>query len=217
MLYKTTARVVQTKEDLFKKETRDALSSVQVYVDMVNKSMNDLRQDMEMQKNSISYLLEQLHQKIDALDLKTQKGIGDCLDYTQKVTSQQYDTISQMQLQLSGRNVLQNDVTSIKQKMDELNQEMIRFKSEIREYISQSIDQIEKKNLQFIQEVKSIPSEASEIKKQLEEKIDVISLDGSNALLRSSNCEKHLNLIEKKIECIMLLIKKIDLTQRKIS
>ena len=92
MLYKTTARVVQTKEDLFKKETRDALSSVQVYVDMVNKSMNDLRQDMEMQKNSISYLLEQLHQKIDALDLKTQKGIGDCLDYTQKVTSQQYDT-----------------------------------------------------------------------------------------------------------------------------
>jgi len=214
MLYKTTARVVQTKEDLFKKETRDALSSVQVYVDMVNKSMNDLRQDMEMQKNSISYLLEQLHQKIDALDLKTQKGIGDCLDYTQKVTSQQYDTISQMQLQLSGRNVLQNDVTSIKQKMDELNQEMIRFKSEIREYISQSIDQIEKKNLQFIQEVKSIPSEASEIKKQLEEKIDVISLDGSNALLRSSNCEKHLNLIEKKIECIMLLIKKIDLTQQ---
>lgn len=214
MLYKTTARVVHTKEDLFKKETRDALSSVQVYVDMVNKSMNDLRQDMEMQKNSISYLLEQLHQKIDALDLKTQKGIGDCLDYTQKVTSQQYDTISQMQLQLSGRNVLQNDVTSIKQKMDELNQEMIRFKSEIREYISQSIDQIEKKNLQFIQEVKSIPSEASEIKKQLEEKIDVISLDGSNALLRSSNCEKHLNLIEKKIECIMLLIKKIDLTQQ---
>jgi cell division septum initiation protein DivIVA len=214
MLYKTTARFVQTKEDLFKKETRDALSSVQVYVDMVNKSMNDLRQDMEMQKNSISYLLEQLHQKIDALDLKTQKGIGDCLDYTQKVTSQQYDTISQMQLQLSGRNVLQNDVTSIKQKMDELNQEMIRFKSEIREYISQSIDQIEKKNLQFIQEVKSIPSEASEIKKQLEEKIDVISLDGSNALLRSSNCEKHLNLIEKKIECIMLLIKKIDLTQQ---
>ena len=214
MLYKTTARVVQTKEDLFKKETRDALSSVQVYVDMVNKSMNDLRQDMEMQKNSISYLLEQLHQKIDALDLKTQKGIGDCLDYTQKVTSQQYDTISQMQLQLSGRNVLQNDITSIKQKMDELNQEMIRFKSEIREYISQSIDQIEKKNLQFIQEVKSIPSEASEIKKQLEEKIDVISLDGSNALLRSSNCEKHLNLIEKKIECIMLLIKKIDLTQQ---
>ena len=214
MLYKTTARVVQTKEDLFKKETRDALSSVQVYVDMVNKSMNDLRQDMEMQKNSISYLLEQLHQKIDALDLKTQKGIGDCLDYTQKVTSQQYDTISQMQLQLSGRNVLQNDITSIKQKMDELNQEMIRFKSEIREYISQSIDQIEKKNLQFIQEVKSIPSEASEIKKQLEEKIDVISLDGSNALLRSSNCEKHLNLIEKKIECIMLLIKKIDLNQQ---
>ena len=43
MLYKTTARVVHTKEDLFKKETRDALSSVQVYVDMVNKSMNDLR------------------------------------------------------------------------------------------------------------------------------------------------------------------------------
>ena len=62
--------------------------------------------------------------------------------------------------------------------------------------------------------MKSIPSEASEIKKHLEEKIDVVSLDGSNALLRSSNCEKHLNLIEKKIECIMLLIKKIDLNQQ---
>lgn len=63
----------------------------------------------------------------------------------------------------------------------------------------------------FRHEILSKPSEVPALKRQLEEKIDIVSMDGTNAVLRSANCEKHLQLIEKKIEQLYLLIKRIDL------
>lgn len=64
------------------------------------------------------------------------------------------------------------------------------------------------------QEILNKPSEIPELKKSIDQKIELAELNGQNAVLRSSNNERQIMLIEKKIENLYQLIKSIDLTKK---
>jgi chromosome segregation ATPase len=51
------------------------------------------------------------------------------------------------------------------------------------------------------------------IRDELSHQLQQVSLDGSNAVLRATNCEKHMTILERKIENIYLLLKKHELSQ----
>ena len=60
-------------------------------------------------------------------------------------------------------------------------------------------------------ELNSRPSNESAIRQELNQTLDVVGMDVTNASIRCANNEKQLNLIEKKIEQLFLLIKKLEL------
>ena len=79
----------------------------------------------------------------------------------------------------------------------------------------QAQDNTHDKNLKALkQEILSTPSGIPELKKSLDQKLDIAELNGQNAILRSSNNERHILLLEKKIENIYQLIKKLDLDKQ---
>ncbi len=62
------------------------------------------------------------------------------------------------------------------------------------------------------QEILSIPSQIPSLKKDIEKQIELIELNGQNSLLRSSNNEKQIMLVERKIDNLYQLIKKIEIS-----
>lgn len=61
------------------------------------------------------------------------------------------------------------------------------------------------------EEILSRPTGIPELQKLLESKIELVELNSQNGVLRSSNNEKQLLLVERKIDNLYQLIKKIEL------
>lgn len=64
------------------------------------------------------------------------------------------------------------------------------------------------------EEILAIPSEVPNLRKVVDQKIELVELNGQNAVLRSSNNENKIMLVERKIENIYQLIKKIEITMQ---
>ncbi len=64
------------------------------------------------------------------------------------------------------------------------------------------------------EEIISRPSEIPDLRKMIDQKIELVELNGQNSLLRSSNNEKQILLVERKIENIYQLIKKFELAKQ---
>ena len=80
---------------------------------------------------------------------------------------------------------------------------------------------IDRLKIDFNNQIKSLreelisrPTGLPELQKLLESKIELVELNGQNAVLRSSNNEKQILLVERKIENIYQLIKRIDLNKQ---
>lgn len=61
-------------------------------------------------------------------------------------------------------------------------------------------------------EIIAIPSELPAFKHLMDQKLELVELNGQNSVLRSANNEKHIMLVERKIENLYQLVKKIDLS-----
>lgn len=107
--------------------------------------------------------------------------------------------------------VFRSSITELNSRISSMEQSQSEFKDEINRLINQFASRCDLKIQQLADEIANKPSEIPAVKDELNTRIDVVSMDSSNAILRSSNCEKHLQLIEKKIENLYLLIKKFDL------
>ena len=65
------------------------------------------------------------------------------------------------------------------------------------------------------EEILSRPTGILELQKLIESKIEIVELNGQNSALRSSNNETQIMLLERKIENIYQLIKKIELSEKR--
>lgn len=95
--------------------------------------------------------------------------------------------------------------------------------ADVKNYISQSINDIfncidrEKSHFQdkikmFKDEIESRPTGIEDLKNEIKNEMKLIDLNGQNSVIRSSNNEKNILLIERKIDNIYQLIKKLELT-----
>jgi hypothetical protein len=64
------------------------------------------------------------------------------------------------------------------------------------------------------EEILAIPSEVPNIRKIMDTKLELVELNGQNAALRSSNNERQIMLVERKIENLYQLIKKLDISNQ---
>lgn len=92
-----------------------------------------------------------------------------------------------------------------------MKQEISSHRNEILAILAKQNHDFEAKFADFLQKQALKPNPIPELEKSFHEKLDLVSLNGQNSVLRSSNNEKHIQLIEKKIENIYQLIKQQDL------
>lgn len=209
------ARAFTEKDNAeFRQQTSNAIKALQTYVDMTNKAIGNMQQQNELQKASVDYHTGKIHEKIDDLEKRICSSIGTIYQDIGAKLTLHAQKIKVHTTYLEKVEKLVSEFNSFRSEFANFSPELIRFREEVRKGLSMAIDSLNAKHDAFISEIKSIPSGVPELKKDIESKLEAIALDGTNAILRSSNCEKHLNLVEKKIESILLLIKKIDLNQQ---
>lgn len=158
--------------------------------------------------------LDQFKTSVNSLHSAMGERMRNLID---KVVSLQDQSTSLPVIIENNHNNLINEISSIRNSTNELRENMSidRFKIRdidektlplVKKEISSSIDLL-KKDLQ-----KNIIN-PNAIKEELQKKMDLIELDGKNAVLRSTNSEKQVEMIKKQIENIYLLLKKHELNQ----
>lgn len=95
-----------------------------------------------------------------------------------------------------------------------MKQEIANHRNEMIAMTAKYKNELETKFADFLQKQASKPDPIPELRQVFEERIELVSLNGQNSVLRSTNNEKHIHLVEKKIENIYQLIKQIQLDKQ---
>lgn len=100
------------------------------------------------------------------------------------------------------------------ERMDRLEKDRGVIRKEVNEQIERRYADFQTKLEANKQEIISRPSEIPDLRRLIDQKIELIELNGQNAVLRSANNEKQIMLVERKIENIYQLIKRIDINKQ---
>lgn len=89
----------------------------------------------------------------------------------------------------------------------------IKVCNEISDRQKEFYHELDKRSQQLTKELASDPYTAESVKRMLREEIDNMSIDGKNAYIKATNASQQIQLLEKKVENINLILKKYELNK----
>lgn len=155
--------------------------------------------DMNKRLSEVSHRQVSLVSQLDSL-------YADHFKFKEKSDSEQsalYRTMSQLGDQLDNAPDLNDWASKL----------YSRFTSDMTYRDKQNMAYADKKVDQLAQQFAANPLSAESIKNQLHSEIQSIALDSKNAYLKSNNCAQQIQLFEKKLENLNLIIKKYELNK----
>ena len=106
--------------------------------------------------------------------------------------------------------ILDDEISDVK---EELSQKIVSISTVFSNRFDDHVEK-QKKQVEFIgAQALAAPKSILESNNSLIDKIELSRLDGSNAILKASNLELAVKLLERKLENLTLQVKKIELTQ----
>jgi len=112
------------------------------------------------------------------------------------------------------RKEYEEEITFLKGCIERLHSDYVQVRTYFTSLLSTARKDFDEKLAHAKSDILSRPSEIPALKALFEEKLELVTLNGTNSVLRSSNCEKQIMLLERKIEQVMLMIKKIDIARQ---
>lgn len=181
---------------------------VKAHQDSVAKTLDACVKKAELQANieNIKAFYEDSRQKMDLLSQRDK-------EQNDAVTALlvEHDTISKDWADQSAKiidftKILEESKKGFKSEINGVYEEIERKKKEIEKAI-------EAKGLELRDYIDMTPSSIEYVRKEFNNKLQLIQLDSENALQKSNNNEKALKILEKKMENIILKQKKLELDQ----
>lgn len=197
-------------EDDFRFTTNQRIQNLQFAIDMINDSLSkSIAEQGSLSTLCKTQINEILNTTITSLN-QFKQSLGDI--YTEFSKSERY--MNHLNHQLNQM----VDVSTFNEKISQLNDQIKSLhivndsmKRDFKDMIDQLKSEFQTKLKSLKEEIISIPSELPKLQKEVDQKIELVELNGQNAVLRSSNNEKQIMLVERKIENIYQLIKKLEL------
>ncbi len=205
------AQDLKAEED-FKYNTNQCIQNLRIIIDGVNKSLNNLialvasdKVDADTQISDVAKVNElgfhNLRQRLgdQQTELKEVSERLEKLDFLLKDCVVKSDHEKHLSF-------LQDLIQEIRREKDVM---CIHLKTEIQNLRSHFDSKLNAQR----EEVLNRPSDIPDLRKEFDKKLELVELNGQNSILRSSNNEKQILLVERKIENIYQLIKKIELSK----
>lgn len=155
---------------------------------------------IDQAKSELEYSVSEI--KVNLNDLKR-----DCEGFSWRL-----DKSDKFQAYCIQQGEFQNLRAGIDVKLEHLHQLHESEKQEFRFLLERQRLEFKEALKSLKEEILAIPTGVPQLKDELHKRIDFVELNGQNGVLRSTNNEKQLMLLERKIENLYQLIKRIDLS-----
>jgi len=109
---------------------------------------------------------------------------------------------------------LRETIAGLHECIENFSFEREQIRADFQRYVNTLRSQYDTKLDDFKSEIMNIPSEIPEMTRLIDEKVQLVELNGQNSILRSANNEKQIMLLERKIENLSQVVKKIELTKQ---
>jgi len=200
---------IEGKVDLVKREmesVHDHINRFKLHFDELFKKPN-VPVEFENFKSLVESFIKDTEDKFVST-ISAISGIRSCLE-TAKININSHDTEIKM---------LRRVLPVIEQKIDDTKEDfsskIVSISTAFNNKFDDHADKQKKQLEIFSIQAMSAPNSVIESNKQLLDKIEVACIDGANALLKASNIELTVKLLERKIENLTLQVKKAELTQQ---
>jgi Sec-independent protein translocase protein TatA len=198
----------------FMQQTNQRLQNLGFSIDHINNAINDLYSKLTTHQVNTEIEMTKIMDSC-VKSLKDFRKIMDEFDKEVKHLSKMSDNYQQAEKNnLSLLHGLYNENTNFKQEIEVIKVKHENFRKEIFDLINRQSIEFNAKLKSVKEDIVSTPTGIPEMKRYFEQKIEISELNGQNAILRSSNNERQIMLIEKKIENLYQQLKSIDLTTR---
>lgn len=206
------AQQLKAEED-FKYHTNQRIQNLQFAIDMINKSLaqsiadqgslevdcsTQMKEVMSATMNSLKDFRQELGDISSQLKnsndwiKQIRSDVEECVetsDFNEKI-SHMHDAIKRLHIE---KDAMRKEFNGL------LNRQNVEFEAKL-------------KSLK--EDILAIPSEIPNIRKVFDQKIELVELNGQNAVLRSSNNEKQIMLVERKIDNLYQLIKRLEIANQ---
>lgn len=177
----------------------------------IDQQMKALRADIESKAVDMARSNSLEREKV--LDLL--KGFRTRLDDQDHLIRQFENVSTRVESAFNANAVMRSEFDHKIEKFASLVDEALKICSKLQIDLMNRMDALEGQCValikQYRDEVFAKPTGIPELRKEFDDKLEIVSLNGQNSQLRSSNNERELHLIQKKIENIYQLIKQIEL------
>lgn len=206
------AQLLKAEED-FKYHTNQRIQNLQFAVDMINKSLATYIAAQGSDKNCVDTQISQVMDATMSSLKEFRQELGDMgtqLTNTNNWIRQARSEIEEC-VETSNFN---EKISHLHDCIKRLHTEKDSMRKEFNGLIDRLKLDFDNKLKAQKEEILAIPSDVPNLRKVMDQKIELVELNGQNAVLRSSNNEKQIMLVERKIDNIYQLIKKLELTNQ---
>lgn len=205
-------QALKAEED-FKFQTNQRIQNLQFAVDTLSKSLEESIADQGSLEQSCNTQIKEVMQATMSSLKEFRQTLGD--------VRTEFDTQERWFRHMKEMVDQKVEVSSFNEKISHLHDCIKRLhdeKDSMRKEFNGLIDRLkldlDTKIKAQKEEILAIPSEIPGLRKVMDQKMELIELNGQNAVLRSSNNERQIMLVERKIDNLYQLIKKVDLTNQ---
>ena len=191
-------------------ETNKRLNLIQLTLDRLQRDIEQVSAEQGSLESSCESQLREIMDSTMSSLKEFRQTIGDFQSrlYSQDLKMQ---ALSDDQHYLVNKEDLSSELKPLKKIANDLCDAHDKLHGEVHGLIERLRLDVSNQLKAFKEEVLNRPTGLPELQKLLEAKIELVELNGQNAVLRSSNNEKQLLLVERKIDNIYQLIKKLEL------
>lgn len=200
---------IEGKVDLVKREMESVhhhINSFKLHFEELFKKP-DVPAEFQIFKSSVESFIKDAQDKYIST-ISTISGIRSSLE-TAKIAINTHDTEISM---------FRRAFPIIDQKIDdtkeELSSKIVSISTAFSNRFDEHADKQKKQLIEFSNLAFTAPKAVTESNNALIDKIELACIDGANALLKASNLEMTVKLLERKLENLTLQVKKAELTQQ---
>lgn len=178
---------------------------VQLRQCIATQGSDHIRLDAKMDRtlDQLGSIVKQQTQRIETLELQIQK---------QKMEFA--EVLSNLGKSATRKEDLQHAFLLLGDSLEKLRKEFETMQTNMNRNSLSQLAAYESSLRAFKHDMTSKPDPIPALRKEFDDKLELVTLNGTNSILRSTNNEKQISLVEKKIEQINLILKQHELNRQ---
>ena len=200
-------------EESFKYSTSQTLQNLKFDIDRIDEGLTRVMANRGSDKKDMDIQLQHVMEACMSSLKEFRQELGDMSTTLENYRSWMKQIRSEIE-ECVDTKTFNEKISRLEDSILQLRRERESVRNDFKALIDRLTADFENKLKAQKEEILAIPSEVPNLRKVMDQKLELVELNGQNSVLRSANNEKQIMLVERKIENIYQLIKKFELAKQ---